>query len=110
MANRTKFWKKLLQAQSALNDAVEVPGDLLPQATEVAVYVEFGAGTNAGTVVVEGAHVANYGGTWANLGTVAWAAASRTHLVAITGAHAALRTRISVAVTGGTVNTYALGN
>lgn len=110
MANRTKFWVPLLVAKSAQDVAAEVPADVLPQATEVAVYVAFGAGTNAGTVLVEGAHVPNYAGTWALLGTVAWAAANRSHLVAITGAHRALRTRISVAVTGGTVDSYALGN
>lgn len=108
--NRTKFWATLLTAKSAQDEVGAVPGDTLPQATEVAVYVHFGAGTNGGTVLVEGAHDPNFSGTWATVATVAWAAANRVHLAAITGAHRALRVRISAAITGGTVNAYAIGN
>ena len=39
-----------------------------------------------------------------------WAAANRVHIAAITGAHMVVRVRISVAIVGGTVSVYGLGN
>lgn len=74
------------------------------------VYVNWGAGTGAGTVIVESANSISYTGTWVPVSTVAWSAAGKADLVAITGIHGALRTRISVTVTGGTVSTYFLCN
>lgn len=75
---------------------------------ELGIDIVFGAGTGAGVVVVECAHDKDYAGTWANLATVNWAAASRVHHVAITGVFRALRIRISTAVTGGTMDAYAV--
>lgn len=74
------------------------------------VYVNWGAGTGAGAVIVESANSTTYAGTWIPLATVAWSAAGKADLVAITGVHGAIRTRISVTVTGGTVSTYFLCN
>lgn len=74
------------------------------------VYVNWGAGTTAGAVIVESAATTTYAGTWVPLATVAWSAASKTDLVAITGVHGAIRTRVSVTITGGTVSTFFLCN
>lgn len=74
------------------------------------VYVNWGAGTGAGSVIVESANASTYAGTWVPVATVAWSAASKADLVALTGVHGAIRTRISVTVTGGTVSTYFLCN
>jgi hypothetical protein len=97
---------KALAAKSAA-DATGIgyaPAEHLPSAQELSAYVEFSAGAAAGTVLIEGASSNAYAGTWAVLGTVAWAAASKAHIVQITGCHLALRARISGAVTGGTVD------
>lgn len=110
MSVATKFWKQLLAAKSAQDTAAVLPSDLLGTIRELAIYVVFGAGTNAGVVVVEGAHDPAYQGTWANIATINWAAASRVHLAAVSGVHRAVRVRISTGVTGGTVDAYAIGN
>lgn len=106
-----KFYEKIMTAQSALDAKGPVLGvDHLPNVQQVAVYIKFGAGTASGSVVVEGAHDPAYTGTWSNIATVAWAAADRVHMVAITGLHRALRVRISVVIGGGTVDAWAMGN
>lgn len=74
------------------------------------VYAVWGAGTNAGVITVESAHTTTYAGTWASLGTITWMAATKADLLALTGVHGAIRTRISTTVTGGTVSTYYLCN
>lgn len=66
-------------------------------------YVEWGAATSAGTVVIEEADNKEYAGTWKTVGTCAWVAASQVDAVHLYGAYGALRARISVAVVGGTV-------
>lgn len=100
--------KQLLNAQSALNDAVAVT--LEGRTREVVIYTAFSAGTTAGTVVVEAAHDAAYTGTWATVATVAWSAASKVERTVVAAADWALRTRISVAVAGGTVSSYVVAN
>lgn len=107
---RLLFWLQLLVAKSAQDVTGVLPSDQLAAVQQSAVYVKFGAGTSAGAVVVEGAHDEAFTGTWANITTVNWAAANRVHLVAITGCHRAMRVRISVAIVGGTVDAYAMGN
>lgn len=98
---------QLLAAQSVI-DTKQNLGNEVAHAEAVSVYAVFGAGTSAGAVVVEGAHDPNYTGTWAVLGTMTWAAATRVHNFAIVGNHIALRVRISVAIVGGTVDVYSL--
>lgn len=106
----TRFWKVLLTAASAQDVAAVLPVDQVPGAQETTVYVVFGAGTSAGTVVIEAAHDPAYTGTWSNIGTIAWVAASRAHHLSVTGCHRAVRARISVAIVGGTVDAYAIAN
>lgn len=81
------------------------PSDGLGNARSTVVYVIFGAATTAGSVVIEAAHDKNYTGTWANLATIAWAAATRVHQAYIPGPQIAIRVRV-VSVTGGTVDSY----
>lgn len=98
----------LLVTQSALNDAVALPNTVIARCRETAVYVEWSAGTTAGAVKVESASDAAFAGSWAPLATVTWSAASKEDIVQITGVHLHLRTRISTAIVGGTVSTWAV--
>ena len=100
----------IMDALSALDAARIIPRQVISNVRESALYVVFGPGTTAGSVVVEAAHADDFTGTWANLATVNWAAANRVHIAAITGAHMVVRVRISVAIVGGTVSVYGLGN
>lgn len=76
--------------------------DIGANATYTAVYVEFSAGTTAGTYVVEAARSKTYTGTWATLATIAWAAASSVKVGLIAGPWKALRVRNIVVVANGT--------
>lgn len=79
-----------------------------PNVREWIAFVKFNAGTSAGQVVVEAAHIASYAGTWSNVGTINWAAADRVHHVAISGIFEAIRLRV-VSITGGTVDGWVKG-
>jgi hypothetical protein len=94
-------------ALSALNAAFFTLGpDLGAGALNTLITLVFGAGTTAGTVVIEGSHDPNYAGAWANLATVAWTAASTVKQVTVAGPFQYLRARISVAVVGGTIDAF----
>jgi hypothetical protein len=96
---------KVLEAQSALNTSGTLGPNEVGGASYVTAHIDFGPGTTAGAVQIEEASSVAYGGTWSALGApVAWAAASRSHVVAIAGPHLALRARISTAVANGTVD------
>lgn len=110
MPQHTTLWKKIGVALSALNAVASVPADRLGNVRESCVYVHFGAGTTAGTFVVEACHDESFTGTWANVGTIAWSAASKVEKAAITGIHRALRVRCSVVVANGTADVYIIGN
>ncbi len=104
--------KKATQDVSAV---IEPPGDQYPQphtpiGRETAIYIVWGAGVTAGTIVIESAHSRDYTGTWANMATVAWSSESREDLVQITGVMAACRVRISSTITNGTIDAWALTN
>lgn len=101
---------QIMAAKSAINTSAVLGPDRVNQVQELVFYVAYGAGCSAGEVVIEGAHDIEYGGVWANLGTVAWVAASKEHIVAVTGVHMAVRARISIGIVGGTVDVYAVGN
>jgi len=100
--------QQLLNAVSALDTAGTV--DLTGDPREVTIYVRFNASTTAGAVAVEEAYDASETGTWANIATVSWAAANRVHAVHIPGTSRAVRTRISTAITGGTVSAWIVAN
>ena len=111
--SRVLFDETIIDAQSALDTVglVASAGIRYEAAkySETAFYIAFGAGTSAGAVVIETAATPDYTGTWANLSTITWSAASKTHHVAITGVFRALRARISTAIVGGTVTVVSIG-
>ena len=112
MAARMRFFRKIMSAGVALDAKSDelTPADL-GSVDELALYIVFGPGTSAGSVQVESAHVSGYTGVWAPEGSpVAWAAASRVHKVSIAGASFVTRARLSVAIVGGSVDIYAVGN
>ena len=108
---RQRFFKQIMTAGSSLNAlSDELSNADLVGVSDLTYYIVFGAGTNAGALQPESAHVSGYTGTWAAEGSpVSWAAASRVHKVSISGASFVARVRISTGVTGGTVDVWALG-
>jgi hypothetical protein len=108
--SKAMLYQQILTSQTALDAAGSVRADLLPNTKDVGFYVQFGAGTSAGQVVIEAAHDPSYTGTWAELASVDWAAANKEHYVSVHGVFIALRARISTAIVGGTANVWAIGN
>lgn len=106
----TTFDKKIMDAKSAQDEAAVIQPQIVKNARELAIYVVFGAGTSSGAVVIEASHDPEYSGTWANLATVNWAAATKVHEVSVTGVHKAVRMRISTVIAGGTVDGWAVAN
>ncbi len=100
--------------QSMLVDVATGSSVIGPTSTtkcrESAVYVVWGAGVSAGSVLIESAHDSTYAGTWAAYSTVSWSAASKVDIVQITGVAYNLRTRIGTSIVGGTVRTYFVCN
>jgi hypothetical protein len=101
--------RTIIDAKTAQNAVGYYPDILNSKYIESILYVVFDSTAAAGVVVVETAHDRDYQGTWANIGTVTFASASKEHYVAVTGVFAAIRVRISSAVTSGTVSCYAIG-
>lgn len=95
---------------SALNDALVLTAADLAPVTEAGIYIEFNSSAAAGTLLVETASNKDYAGTWAVLGTVNWAAGNKCHFVGVTDALAALRVRVSSAVTSGSATVTVIGN
>lgn len=93
-------------AASALNSGSTIAVDLRGEVHHVTVYVTTSAGVSAGVVSIEEAPSTDYTGTWSVVGTVTTSTASSTSAVHLTGTYKALRTRISTAITGGTVTTH----
>jgi hypothetical protein len=104
----TRFNEKIIDALSALNTVGLIPPFQGGHYTESAFYIRFNAGVTAGAVVIETAADSTDTGTWANLTTVNWSAADKTHHVAVTGVFRALRARISSAILTGTVDVVAV--
>lgn len=100
----------LIDAKTALNEVGTVGVSDSAQLAECAFHVEFDGTSAAGVVLIETASSPTYGGTWATLATITWAAASRSHYAAITGVFMCIRARISSAVTSGTVTVKFVGN
>lgn len=94
----------LLTAASALNASGAVGPNEVGGARDITITVTFGPGTTAGAVAIESGDVSGYGGTLALETTVNWAAATRKHVVAITGHRDFIQARVSTAIAGGTVD------
>lgn len=89
---------------------VEIGPERLSHCSEIGLYVVFGPKTLGGQVVIECAPFAGYGGTWAPLSTVNWTGPDKTHYYGCTGAHLAVRIRITKKVLGGSVSVYGVAN
>lgn len=109
----TVIAKKLLDAKTAINTTTNatVGSSYMSQCRESAIYVDWSTSISAGAVTIESAVDENYTGTWAPLIVVTYASGSpKQDIVQITGVHWAIRTRISTAMTGGTVSTWIVCN
>lgn len=106
---RTKYYKKVLSGAAAQDTVGLPPADQVPQCQRHNVVVEFGAGVGAGVIAVEEAARPDYTGTWVELATIAWSAASKAGSASVDATKAALRLRIKTAVTGGTCDAYMQG-
>ena len=60
--------------------------------------IRWGAGTSAGSVIIETAPDKDYAGTWSNLTTLTWGAASSIDTWRGTGPFGAIRARIGTTV------------
>jgi len=90
---------------TALSGVLQTYNDTLGgHADYTMVTVEFGAATSAGTLLIEAANSPSYGGTWATLATIAWAAADTIKTGLVTGPWKALRLRWSISVANGPAN------
>ncbi len=101
--------KKVLVAKSALNEA---SGEVdARHARAVTLFVESSAGVNGAIVRLESAPYAGFTGTWKNLGEVTLSAPTIAEAItAVEGDDGlparVVRARITVAVTGGTIDAY----
>jgi len=100
--SRVRFDEPVLTDVSALNTA-SVPVQM-PGAVYAELIITFGAGTSAGSFVLEESDDPLFAGTWALLETVAWAAVSSKVIKKVVGPFKYLRVRASVGVVGGTAS------
>ena len=77
---------------------------------EAGFYIVFSPGTYEGAVRIESAPTADFDGEWAPISLIVWNGANRTHYLAVTGVHLALRIRIAKTVSGGDVSVYGVAN
>ena len=85
------------------------PGQL-SRVRELTLYVKFSPSTTSGVVTLEAAHDAAFTGTWSSIATATWAVTNSVLHTSTTGAHMAVRARISTVIAGGTVDVIAIGN
>jgi hypothetical protein len=105
----TTLNKKVLAAQS-VDETTSTPVFALLY-TNLRLLVEWGAGTNAGNVVLEAAESPTYAGPWLSIGAVAFSAASIvTSVAAVNACFPYVRVRIETAIGGGTIDAYLAGN
>lgn len=98
-----------ISADEAVSDAIGV--GRASQCRESIVYVDWSTGVTAGVIEVETSVGNAYAGTWASVATVTFAGtAPNQQITRFTGPHWAVRTRVSTAVAGGTVDTHFLCN
>lgn len=99
--------RKIITAQSALDSLGLLSQSEIEAGDGFLFQVKFGAGTSAGSVVIETADDDTFTGVWAVLQTIAWAAANRQHQYYAPGPQLSIRARISVAIVGGTIDVTA---
>jgi hypothetical protein len=84
------------------------------QGNRLTLYIRFGAGTSAGTFVIQAAPDLRLDGTtstaadeWSTLATIAWTAASKWESASVVLPHQRIRIKQSVALVGGTAEAFA---
>lgn len=92
----------LLSAQSA--DETKSNPVAVNNANKLMAAVEWGPGTSAGVVELEGAMSSDYGGLWHQIKVFTWAAASKVEVHTEEKHYDFVRFRISTAIVGGTIN------
>jgi len=104
------FWKKVMDAKSALNAVSdEIGAAELNNVNELTFYIVGSAGVASGAVQPEEAHVAAYTGTWAANGSPITVTATTVKTVKVSGVGFVARARISTVLAGGTVDVWVLG-
>lgn len=109
---RTPIFKaKVLSGASAADETgiYNVPAEIVAQADEWTMAVEYDHTSAAGAVVLESAASYTYAGTWATEATASWAAIDTVVVKHLTAANFALRVRVSSGVTDGACNVYLIG-
>lgn len=89
-----------LKVTNLLSNALTGNGAYTPQnnSSHFNVYVRWGAGTSAGSVILETAPDKDFSGTWSNLTTFTWATVSTIDSFRGTGPFGAIRARIGTTV------------
>jgi hypothetical protein len=100
----SNIWNQDLLTADTVGTSPVLTDDIGSKANYTSVYVVYGAGTGAGSYVVEVSHDKAYAGTWATVATLAWAAASSVKVGLVAGPWKALRVRNITPVTGGTAD------
>lgn len=102
---------QMLNAATVLNaSGTTVGAAVLPQCRESAIYIRWNASAAAGSVTLESASDTAYTGTWAPMAVIAFTTASKEDIIQVTGIHLNLRTRVSSAITSGTVSSWLVCN
>jgi hypothetical protein len=101
---------QLLSSASTIHTTSTLGQSYGPVCREMTFYIQWSSGTSDGTVLIETAHIGSYAGAWAPLTEVAWSEANSEDIVQITGVMMFVRTRVSEAIVGGTVSTWAVCN
>ncbi len=115
-----KFFKKIIDAKSALNAVSdELRPDELANIEELTYYIVFNGAVSAGALQPETSHwsavdknpdgTGPYTGTWSPEGSPVSFAANSVKHVMISGITHWRRVRISTAIVDGTVDVYAMG-
>ena len=98
-----------LKVTNLLDNALTGSGSVTPLngSKNFTVNVRWGAGTSAGSVIIETAPDKDFAGTWSNLTTLSWATASTIDTWRGTGPFGAIRARIGTTVTTSDKGVYA---
>lgn len=71
--------------------------------SRIEAILKWSSGCSAGTVVLEGADSYNYSGTWQNIDTFPWTAASKVDIRSYEESFPAVRFRVTSNIVGGTI-------
>jgi hypothetical protein len=96
-------WIVMLNRANAFDDTSEAIAVNASYAQSVQIYWD--EGTQDGEVIIECADSKHFSGTWAELERLPWSGANKLDLYEHNGPCVFIRTRVTKAITGGTVTT-----